>query len=188
MAHFWGQNDVISQNLGKVVKKYFLQKFGKNFRGGSPDRNLTKNVIKGVNLAKIGHFWWKLVKMAHFWVQNDVISQNLGKVVKKNFLQKFGNIIPGGSPWKNLTKKVIKGVNLAKIGHFLWKLVKMPHFWGQNDVISQNLGKVVKKNFLQKFGKFFPGGHHGWIWLKMSLKGSYLPNYAFVGVFPIFLS
>ena len=50
--------------------------------------------------------------------QNDVISQNLGKVVKKFFLQKFGKIFPGGSPWKNLTKKVIKGVNLAKIGHF----------------------------------------------------------------------
>ena len=57
MAHFWGQNDVISQNLGKVVKKIFLQKFGKIFPGGSPDRKLTKNVIKGVIFVKICIFW-----------------------------------------------------------------------------------------------------------------------------------
>ena len=30
-------------------------------------------------------------------------------------VQKIGKIIPGGSPWMNLTKKVIKGIRFAKI-------------------------------------------------------------------------
>ena len=85
------------------------------------DITLVKNVINGVNLVKIGHFYENCqycVILAPKMTQYDVISQNLGKVVKTFFLQKCGKIIPGGSPWMNLTKKVIKGVNLAKIGHF----------------------------------------------------------------------
>ena len=76
------------------------------------------------------HFGPKIVKMAHFWGQNDVISKNLGKVVKNFLLQNFGKIIPGGSSWMNLTKKVIKGVRFAKNMRFwlfsLYVLVKIP--------------------------------------------------------------
>ena len=50
--------------------------------------NLTKKAIKGVDLVKIGHFWRKFVKMAHFWGQNDVKGQQLGKMVKKIFHSK----------------------------------------------------------------------------------------------------
>ena len=49
-----GQNDAISQNLGKVVKKSILPKFKKKkFLGGSIWLNLTKNVIKWAISAKI---------------------------------------------------------------------------------------------------------------------------------------
>ena len=62
----------------KVTKNYlsrgYWQKFGK------------KNVIKGVNLVKIGHFWWKWSKLGNFGGQNDVIGQNLVKVVNKFYL------------------------------------------------------------------------------------------------------
>ena len=44
--------------------------------------NLVKNVINGVNLVKVGNFWSKL---GHFGGQNDVICQNLGKVIKSFF-------------------------------------------------------------------------------------------------------
>ena len=44
-----------------------------------------------------------------------------------------------------LVNNVINGVNLVKIGHFLVKMVKIGSFSGQNDVISQNFGKAVKK-------------------------------------------
>ena len=45
------------------------------------DRNLVKNIINGVNLVKIGHFWRKWSKLGHFNGQNDVIDQTLGKLV-----------------------------------------------------------------------------------------------------------
>ena len=51
--------------------------------------NKPENVINGVNLVKIGHFY----ENCQYWVilapkmtQYDVIGQNLGKVVKKSLL------------------------------------------------------------------------------------------------------
>ena len=49
----------------------------------------------------------------------------------------------------NLDEYVINGTNLDKIGHFWSKWSKLGHFGGQNDVIGQNLGIVVKKLFLK---------------------------------------
>ena len=49
------------------------------------DITLVKNVINGVNLVKIGHFY----ENGQYWVilpQYDVIGQNLGKVVRKILL------------------------------------------------------------------------------------------------------
>ena len=57
----------------KVSKNYFNQVYG---------HNLGQNVINGVNLVKIGHFWWKYSKLGHFGGQNVPICQNLGKLVK----------------------------------------------------------------------------------------------------------
>ena len=72
------------------------------------DINLVKIVINGVNLVKIGHFRLKCPTFSHFLGgKNDVICQNL-KVVKKIFHSKIRKIIPGGSTWMNLTKKLIK--------------------------------------------------------------------------------
>ena len=60
----------------------------------------------------------------------------------------------------------------------------MGHFYenGQNLVVKmtsqvKNLGKVVKKNCVKNFGKYFQVGHYGGILLK----------YAFLGVFPTLL-
>ena len=44
-----------------------------------------KIVINGLNLVKIGHFWWKWSKSGHFWGQKGATGQNVGKVVI-NFL------------------------------------------------------------------------------------------------------
>ena len=52
------------------------------------DMKLAKNVINGVKLVKVGHFWSKWSKLGHFGGQNDVICQSLGKVVKKIFTVK----------------------------------------------------------------------------------------------------
>ena len=98
------------------------------------DRNLVKNVINGVNLVKIGHFWSKWSKLGHFGGKNDIICRHLGKCVKYLWTNiRFMDI--------NVVKNLINGVNLVKIGHF-WS--KLGHFGGKNDVICQNLGKVVK--------------------------------------------
>ena len=53
------------------------------------DINLVKNVINGVNLVKIGHFFGEHGQnCAILAVKNDVIGQKLGKLVK-NFSLKF---------------------------------------------------------------------------------------------------
>ena len=49
------------------------------------DINLVKYIINGANLVKVGHFFGEngqnRVILAYFGRQNDVICQNLGKVV-----------------------------------------------------------------------------------------------------------
>ena len=47
---------------------------------------------------------------------------------------------------RNVVKNVINGVNLVKIGHSWWNWSKLGHFGGQNDVICQNFGKVLKES------------------------------------------
>ena len=54
---FWGQNDVIGQNLGKGAKNFYLKKFTKIIFVMFMDIHLVKKAINGVNLVKIGHFW-----------------------------------------------------------------------------------------------------------------------------------
>ena len=68
----------IPMNLSKRSEKNFLKIISDKFM----DIYLVENVINGVNLVKIGHFWWKWLKLGHFGGQNDVICQNFWKVVK----------------------------------------------------------------------------------------------------------
>ena len=82
------------------------------------DINLVKNVINGVNLVKIGHFWSKCTKFGHFGGQNDVIGKNFGagrkyfflKTVSKAILVRFINM--------TFIKNDINGFNFMKIGNF----------------------------------------------------------------------
>ena len=72
-------------NLGNVVKYFFPEWFLKIISVRFMDINLVKYVINGTNLVKIGTFGENCqnrVILAYFWVHNDVICQNLGKVVK----------------------------------------------------------------------------------------------------------
>ena len=57
IGSFWGQIVATGQNLEKLVKKNFLKMFLKIISVRFMDINLFKNVINGVNLVKIGHFW-----------------------------------------------------------------------------------------------------------------------------------
>ena len=40
------------------------------------DITLVKNVINGVNLVKIGHFFMKIVNIGLFWPKNDPILRH----------------------------------------------------------------------------------------------------------------
>ena len=71
MSKFWESSQIIFSL--KVSKNYFSQVYV---------QKIVKNVINGVNLVKIGHFWSKWLKLGHFGDQNDVLSQNLVKFVK----------------------------------------------------------------------------------------------------------
>ena len=119
----------------KIWKHYVSQVYWHNFG---------QNVINGVNLVKIGHFWWKWSKSGHFgifwgpkwrhmskfWESGQIIFS--WKVSKNYFSQvyrqKFG-------------QNVINGVNLVKIGHFLWKLSILGHFGPKNDPIWRHRSK-----------------------------------------------
>ena len=48
---------------------FFLQKFIKIISVRFMVINLVKSVINGVNLVKIGHFWWKWSKIGSFWAK-----------------------------------------------------------------------------------------------------------------------
>ena len=84
--HFGPKNDVIGQNLGKVVKKFYLEKFLKFISVRFMDINVVKNAIIGVNLVNRS-FLVKMVQFGSFWMQNDVIGQYLAKV-GKNIISK----------------------------------------------------------------------------------------------------
>ena len=58
MSKFWESGPIIlSLNVSKnILSQVYGQKCGK------------KNVINGVNLVKIGHFWWKWSKLGHFGI------------------------------------------------------------------------------------------------------------------------
>ena len=96
------------------------------------DINLIKNVINGVNLVKIGLFWWKWSKLGHLGPKlrhrpkfRERGHKNLSLKISKNYFckvygQKFG-------------RNAINGFDLVKIGHFWWKRSKLCHFdifWG----------------------------------------------------------
>ena len=116
-----------------------------------------------------------MVKIRSLLGQNNVIYQNLGKwtkifslMVSKNYFRFMD---------KNLVKNVINGVNLVKIGHFLWKWPKLGRFLDQNDVIGQNLMKLGKNFISKSFKKLFQSGLWTKIWSKMSLMGSIWSKY-----------
>ena len=92
------------------------------------DINPVENFINGGNLVKIGRFLWKWSKLGHFGGQNDVICQNFGKVDQFIFPYRFLKIISVRFMDINLVKNVFNGVNLAKIGRFLWKWSKLGDF------------------------------------------------------------
>ena len=91
----------------------------------------------------MGHFWWKLSKLGHFGGQNYVIYQNFGKLVKNFISKKFIKIISVRFKAITLVKNIINLDNFVKICHFWWKWSKLGHFWGKNDVINQNILKIV---------------------------------------------
>ena len=113
------------------------------------DKNLVKNVINGSNLVKIGHFWWKWSKLVHFGIIWGSKCRHMSKFlesspiilslqVSKNYFR-FMDL--------NVVKNAINGGNLVKIGHIWWKWSKLCYFgiiWGQNAVICQTFGKVVR--------------------------------------------
>ena len=93
------QNDVIDQNLGERGQKISL-KVSKIISVRFMDINLVKNVINGVNLVKIGHFWcengqnWVIlgVKLRHrskFWESGPIMLSL--KVSKNYFSQVYGH-------------------------------------------------------------------------------------------------
>ena len=89
------------------------------------DINWVKIIINGVNWVKIGHFGEN--------GQNRVILAYFEAKMTSSviiFSRKFLKIISGRFMDRNLVKNVIKGVNLAKIGHFLVKMVKIGSFLG----------------------------------------------------------
>ena len=57
------------------------------------DRNLVKNVINGLNLVKIGHFWLKWSNLGYFGDQNDVIGPHFRVGRKYFFLKTVSNVI-----------------------------------------------------------------------------------------------
>ena len=85
MGHFGDQNDVIGPHFRVGRKYFFLKTVSKVILVSFINITLAKNVINGVNLVKIGHFWAKWSKFGDFGGQNEVIGQNLGKVVKSFF-------------------------------------------------------------------------------------------------------
>ena len=140
IGSFWGQKWRHKSKFWEIGQKNFSIKVSKIISFKFMDIYLVENVINGVNLAKIGHFWWKWSNLGHFWGKNDVISQNLGIGLKEILLYMFLIIILVNFMDIYLVKNDINGVNLVKIGHFWWKWSNLGHFGGKNDVISQNFG------------------------------------------------
>ena len=130
------------------------------------DINLVKNVINGVNLVKIGHFWWKYSKLGHFgdkmtpkveiWEkgQKKPKKQSL-KVYKNYFIQVYGHKF--GEKWHywgQFCQNMSFLVKIAKIGSF-WgpKWRHRPNFWEIGQKISTL--KVYKNYFSQVYGHKF---------------------------------
>ena len=132
------------------------------------DINLVKNVINGVNLVKIWHFWWKWSKLDHFGI---ILGS---KCLHKSKFWEIGTIILSLKVSKNYFSQVygqkcgknfINGVNLVKISHFWWKYSKSGHFvifwapkwrhvskFGESGQITFSL-KASKNYFNQVYGQ-----------------------------------
>ena len=130
MAYFWGQNYVICQNLGKAVKLFFPLKFIKNISVRFMDRNLVKNVIKGVNLVKIGHFLVKTVKIGSFWGPKWRHMSKFREIGQIIFSLKVSNNYSSHVYSHKFGENSHYWGQFGQIGHFRWKYPKFPHFWG----------------------------------------------------------
>ena len=75
----------------RVILKIFTRKKSYTWLPWVMGIYLVKNVINGVNLVKIGHFCENGKNGVIFGSKNDVIGQNLGKVVKKFCLKVYKN-------------------------------------------------------------------------------------------------
>ena len=110
------------------------------------DINLVKNVINCVNFVNIGRFWLKWSKLGHFGAKmtsyvkiSGKKSNNFSLRVSKNyFSQVYG---------KKFGQKCHQCGQFCQNRSFLGEMVEIGSFWGQNDVLCQNLGKVVKYFF-----------------------------------------
>ena len=108
-----------------------------------------KNKVNRVKRPYICSNLPKMVKMAYFWPQNDVICQNWGEVWQ-NF---FFNIIY--FYYRVISYVLFVGkskVNRVKRPYICsnWpKMAKMASFWPQNDFICRNWGEVRQKFFFQ---------------------------------------
>ena len=123
----------------KVSKNYFSQIYRHKFG--------QKCYFNGVNLVEIGHFWWKWSKSGHLayfgakwrhmstFLESGQIISTL-KVSKNYFNQVYG---------QKSGKNVINGVNLVKIGHFLWKCSQSAHFGGEKWCHRSKFGESGEK-------------------------------------------
>ena len=65
--------------FGKICQIIFSLKVSKTYFSQFHGHNLGKNVINGVNLVEIGHFWLKCSKLVPFWGQNYPHMSKFGK-------------------------------------------------------------------------------------------------------------
>ena len=103
-----------------------------------PDWNNFKKHLQKTFFTTFPKSW----PVASFWPQNDPILT----IFTKNdlFLPNWSTLMTFLPFWHRMSFCPKNDPILVNIGHFWWKWSKLGHFRDDNDVISQNLGKVVK--------------------------------------------
>ena len=83
IAPFWGQNNVIGQNFGKLVTYLFSIKVYKNHFSQVYGYKLGQKCHSWGQFGQTWSFLVKMVKIGSFGTKNDVVIQNFGKLIKK---------------------------------------------------------------------------------------------------------
>ena len=126
----WGN---LSNNLfHKVSKIYFSQIYAQKLAKVILGFNLVK-ISHLVKIVKIGSVWWPIWRHMSKFGENCQIIFSL-KVSKNYYSQVY---------WDKLGHKCHWWGPFAQNRSLLVEMVKIWLFWGQNDVIGQNLGKEM---------------------------------------------